>query len=134
MILSIQFNSLIVFTFFSSLYRISRMGGGPRRNGGRTFLHWRNKKFRVFSNSKMFKNVKKSMKIFQFWENYQIYIQKSQLKTDFLTIFSPIFQEFCHFIHLCNIPKLGVRGEVVLCRVWGYLRVWGVRGCINPFN
>ena len=28
-------------------------------------------------------------------------------KLIFLPIFSPIFQDFCHFIHLCNIPKLG---------------------------
>ena len=59
------------------------------------FLHWRNQKIRVFSNSKIFKNVfKKSMKNLQFWENLQIYIHKSQWKTDFLHIFSPIFQDF----------------------------------------
>ena len=33
---------------YSSLYRISRMGGGPRSNGGGTFLHLRNQKFRAF--------------------------------------------------------------------------------------
>ena len=34
------------------------------------------------------------MKNLQFWENFQIYIQKSQWKTDFLPIFSPIFGTF----------------------------------------
>ena len=32
-------------------------------------------------------------------------MQKSQWKIDFLPIFSPIFQDFCHFLHLWNIPK-----------------------------
>ena len=45
------------------------------------------------------------MKNLQFWENFQIYIQKSQSKTDILPIFSPIFQDLCDFIHLWNIPK-----------------------------
>ena len=44
-----------------------------------------------------------------FRENFKIYIQKSQWKIDFLTIFSPIFQEFCHFIHLWSIQKWGGR-------------------------
>ena len=34
------------------------------------------------------------------WEGFQIYIQKSQTKTEFLTIISPIFQDLWHFIHL----------------------------------
>ena len=46
----------VAFTIISSLYRISRMGGATGINWG-TFLHWRNQKFRVFSNSKIFKNV-----------------------------------------------------------------------------
>ena len=37
--------------------------GAPKTQQGGTFLHWKNKKFRAFSNSKIFKNVKKSMKI-----------------------------------------------------------------------
>ena len=39
----------------SSLYRISRMGGGVPAGLVGTFLHWRNQKFRIFSNSKIFK-------------------------------------------------------------------------------
>ena len=61
-------------------------------------------------------------------------MQKSQWKIDFLLIFSPIFQDFCHFIHLWNIQKIvGVVGG------WGRLDPgfgatfeFGGRGCINP--
>ena len=35
----------------------------------------------------------------------------------FLPIFSPIFLDFCHLMHICNIPKLG----------------GGLGGCINPW-
>ena len=36
------------------------------------------------------------------WVNFQIYIQKSQWKIAFFPVFSPIFQDFCHFIHFCH--------------------------------
>ena len=74
----------------------------------------------------------KPIKIWNFWENLKIYIQKSQWKIDFLPIFSPIFQDFCHFLHLCNIPKFGgSRGN--LTPGWeGVLSSLGVGGCINP--
>ena len=35
-------------------------------------------------------------------------MQKSQWKIDFLPIFSPIFQNFCHFMHLWNTKFFGV--------------------------
>ena len=38
------------------------MGGGTGRNGVGTFLHWRNQNISLFSNSKLFKFFKKSMK------------------------------------------------------------------------
>ena len=41
----------------SSLSRIARMGGGGSGSKGGTFLHWRNKKFSLFSSSKGFKNL-----------------------------------------------------------------------------
>ena len=44
----------------------------------------------------------KSIEIWNFWENFKIYIKKSQWKIDFLPIFSPIFQNLCHFMHLWN--------------------------------
>ena len=59
----------------------------------------------------------KPIKIWNFWENFKIYMQKSQWKIDFLPILSPIFQDLCHFINLCKIPKLGV-GGVMLLRAW----------------
>ena len=34
-------------------------GGGSRQAWGGTFLHWRNEKFRIFSNSKIIKKCKK---------------------------------------------------------------------------
>ena len=37
------------------------------------------------------------------WENFEIYIYKSQWKIDFLSIFYPIFQDRCHFIQLWKI-------------------------------
>ena len=37
-----------------------------------------------------------------FW-NIKIYIQKSQWKIDFLSIFYPIFLDLCHFIQLWKI-------------------------------
>ena len=43
---------------------------------------------RFFQTRKVSKNVKKSMKNLQFSENFQIYIQKFQWKTDFLPIIS----------------------------------------------
>ena len=47
-------------------------------------------------------------------------MQKSQWKIDFLPIFSPIFQDFCHFIHLWNIPKFfGVAVGGHFRRAWG---------------
>ena len=53
----------------SSLYRISRMGGVPGAMGGGTFLHGRNQKFRIFSNSKIFKICEKiNEKFIIFWK------------------------------------------------------------------
>ena len=37
------------------------------------------------------------------WENFEIYIQKSQWKIDFLCFFYPIFLNHCHFKHLWKI-------------------------------
>ena len=45
----------------------------------------------------------KPIKIWNVWENFKIYIRKSQWKIDFLPIFSPIFQELCQFIQLWKI-------------------------------
>ena len=96
-------------------------------NGRGTFLHWRNQKFRVFSNSKIFKKLlKKQWKIYSF---EKICIQKSQWKPDFLSIFSPIFQDFCHIIHLWNIPKCFglVWGGGSSAGIGGYFRFfWGL--------
>ena len=47
------------------------------------------------------------------------------------THFLSHLQDFCHFIHLFNIPKLG-GGLVAPGMGVGYFRVWGVGGCINP--
>ena len=46
----------------------------------------------------------KQIKIWNFWENFKIYIRKSQWKLDFQAIFSPIFKDLCHFIQLWKIP------------------------------
>ena len=55
-------------------------------------FHWRNQKFAFFQTRKFSTNVKKAMKIL------------------FSLLFSHIFQNFCHFMHLCNIPKFGGLG------------------------
>ena len=57
-------------------------------------------------------------------------MQKSQLKIDFLPIFLPFFQDFCHFMHLWNIPVfLGGIGAVLSPGLGGgYFRVWEGRG------
>ena len=81
--------------FFSVVYTGFRgWGGGPGAMGRGTFLHWRNKKVSLFSNSKIFKNLKKQWKIYNFFENSQIYIQKSQLKTDFCPFSLPSSRTF----------------------------------------
>ena len=55
------------------------------------------------------------IKISNFREKFKIYIEKSQWIIAFLLIFSPIFQDFCHFILFCNISKFwGVRGVVLI--------------------
>ena len=75
----------------------------------------------------------------RFSERLKIYIQKSQSKTDSLPIFSPVLQDFIHFIHLWNIPNFCGLFRVGYFRpAWRYFRVVGgwVRcfvGCINPF-
>ena len=48
---------------------------------------------------------RKTIKIWNFWENFKICIQRFQWKIDCLPIFSPIFHDFCHFLHICNILK-----------------------------
>ena len=69
------------------------------------------------------------MKNLQFRENFQIYIQKSQWKTDFLPICSPIFKDFCHFIHLLNISKfLGLVWRGSSAGLGGVLSILGVGG------
>ena len=40
----------------------------------------------------------KPINIRQFWENFKIYIQKSQWKIDFLPIFSPILQDLSRML------------------------------------
>ena len=43
----------------------------------------------------------------------------------FLPIFSPIFHDLCHFIHILSIPiPVGLIWGVVR-RDWGCFRVWG---------
>ena len=37
------------------------------------------------------------------WDNFEIYIYKSQWKIDFLSIFYPILPDLCHFIQLWKI-------------------------------
>ena len=37
------------------------------------------------------------------WENFEIFIYKSQCKIDFLSIFYPFFPDLCHFIQLWKI-------------------------------
>ena len=103
-------NQLFIQTPTSSLCRMSRMGGTGRIWG--TFYIGEIKIVSFFQTRKFSKIVKKTMRNLQIWGNFQIYIQKSQWKTDFLLIFSPIFVDFCHFIHLRNIPKF-------LGLVWG---------------
>ena len=52
----------------------------------------------------------------------------TQWKTDFLPIFSPIFQDFCHFMYLRNIPTF-------FGLVWGtfdYFRLGG--GLYKPLH
>ena len=45
--------------------------------------------------------------------------------SEFLLIFSPISQDFCHFIHLYNIPKLGLGRGGSPAPGLGVIRVWG---------
>ena len=60
----------------------------------------------------------KPIEIWNFWENLKIYMQKSQWKSDFLSIFSH-FPGLFHFIHPCNIPKfLGVALGGTFRRAW----------------
>ena len=107
--------SLCLCHFISSLYRISRLGARYREeSGGGTFYIGEIKNL-VFFKLKIFHSFKKSMKILYVFRNFQIYMQKSQWTTDLLPIFSPIFQDFCYFIHLWNISK-------ILGLVWGLFR------------
>ena len=48
-----------------------------------------------------------------------------------LHLFSPIFQ-FCHFIHLCNIPGKGFWEGGRVDSGLGVISSWGVGGCRNP--
>ena len=59
------------------------MGRGVRVGLGVLFYIGDIKNFAFYKLGNFSKNVKKSMKNLQFWENFQIYIQKSQCKTDF---------------------------------------------------
>ena len=77
----------------SSLYGISRMGGGPGSIVGGTFLHLRKKKFRIFSNSKIFKKCLKINETFIiFWKCFRkfCYFLKKFLK--FIEIFAKILE------------------------------------------
>ena len=58
-------------------------------------------KIRVFFKLKIFKECQKAMKIL------------------FSLLFSHIFQNFCHFMHLCNIPKFGGLGGGSCCSGFG---------------
>ena len=49
----IEFSPPVVYTGFRG------WGGVPAGLGGGTFIHWRNEKFRIFSNSKIIKKCKK---------------------------------------------------------------------------
>ena len=54
-----------------------------------------------------------------------------------LPIFSPIFQDFCHFIHLWNIPKFfgfGLGGSSAGLGGTFDFGGTGFSGCINPWN
>ena len=53
---------VLCFFCWAEVYTEFGGWGGPGSNGEGTFLHWRKQKFRVFSNSKIFKNCLKSMK------------------------------------------------------------------------
>ena len=68
---------------------------------------------------------------------FKNYIQKSHWKIDFKPIFSPIFQNFCNFMHLWNIKVFGVGlGGGSSAGIWGVflmtLDFLRVGGGINP--
>ena len=88
-----------------------------------------------FHNSKRIK--KPSVKFLRVWaknqlrfENFEKIFKFTYKNLNGKPIFSPSFQDFCHFIHLWNIPhfvRLAWGGS--FRRAWGwYFRVWGGRG------
>ena len=91
-------------------------GRGPMRIGG-YFLHWRNQKFRVFSNSKIYKKMLKNQwKIYNSEKIFNFTYKNLNGKLIFYP-FSHIFQAFCHFIHLWNIPGVLVKWQVLGLRI-----------------
>ena len=78
----------------SSLYLISRMGRSRAHWGGVLFYIGESQNFSFFQTRKYSKNVKKSMKHLQLWENFQIYIQKSQWLLIFCLFFLPSSRTF----------------------------------------
>ena len=66
------------------------MGGGSTGKNGGTFLHWRNKKFRVFSNSKCFKKCLKAMKKYNFLKIVKDLLQLFDKIKNFIEIFGKL--------------------------------------------
>ena len=88
------------------------MGGSRQAWGGGTFLYWRNQKFLIFSNSKIFKKCWKISENFIFFENLHVNI----------AIFWKILKFYRYFRY--NLGKI--------LENFGNKDLYGVRGAEPP--
>ena len=74
----------------------------------------------------------KSIKIWNFLENFKNFIQKSKWKIDFLPIFSPFFQDLSRMF--AKLDWRAGAGLVVVDPGLGVISRMGVGDCINPWK
>ena len=113
------------------------MGRGSREDWGGTFLHWRNKKFRVFSNSKIFKKLSKNQcKISNFEKIFKFTYKNLNGKLIFTHFLShlPGFLSFYTPLEHTKIFGVGLGG--VVPPGLGILSIWevGVWGLYKPLR
>ena len=117
---------------FSSVYKISRMGGEYReQSGGGTFLHWRNKKLHVFQTRKFSKNFKKIDEKFTIFEKtFEFAYKNLNGKLIFYPFSLPFSMTFVISYTSGTYQNFG--GKFRLGGTFDFGGSGGWRGCINP--
>ena len=97
-LLDFEYRTILILevdVFNSVVYTGFRGCGGPGRIEGGTFLHWRNKKFPVFLNSKIFKKLSKNQcKISNFEKLFKFAYRNLNVKLIFYPFSLPSSRTF----------------------------------------